>query len=76
MRWAVLPRARLLRAFAYERLGRPGAAAAEYDAVLAQWKEADPLLRPLLGQAERGLLRLGRSSGQLAALGHGGSVCQ
>jgi serine/threonine-protein kinase len=76
MRWAVLPRARLLRAFAYERLGRPDAAAAEYEAVLAQWKEADPLLRPLLGQAERGLLRLGRRSGQLAALGHGGSACQ
>jgi tetratricopeptide (TPR) repeat protein len=67
MRWAMIPRARLLRGFAYERLGRVDLAVAEYEAVLAQWKAADPLLHPLLRQAERGLVRLGRSA-QLEAL--------
>ena len=70
MRWGVLPRTRLLRGFAYERLGHTDSAAAEYEAVLRQWRRADPLLDQQLGQAERGLRRLGRGSERLAALGY------
>jgi tetratricopeptide (TPR) repeat protein len=69
MRWGVLPRTRLLRGFAYERLGRSDSAAAEYEAVLLQWGHGDSSLDPQLGQAERGLRRLGRGSERLAALG-------
>jgi eukaryotic-like serine/threonine-protein kinase len=70
MRWGILPRTRLLRGFAYERLGRTDSAAAEYEAVLRQWSRADPLVDQQLGQAERGLRRLGRGSERLAALGY------
>ncbi len=70
MRWGMLPRMRLLRGLAYERLGQQDAAATEYEAVLVQWARADPLLHPVLGQAERGLLRLGRTSERLEALGY------
>jgi hypothetical protein len=70
MRWGVLPRARLLRGFAHERLGRVDSAAAEYAAVLVQWSRADPLLAPQLSQAERGLRQLGRTTERLAALGY------
>jgi serine/threonine-protein kinase len=70
MRWGILPRTRLLRGFAYERLGRSDSAAAEYEAVLLQWGHGDSSLDPQLGQAERGLRRLGRSSERLAALGY------
>ncbi len=70
MRWGMLPRMRLLRGLAYERLGRRDAAATEYEAVLVQWDRADPLLHPVLGQAERGLLRLGRTTERLEALGY------
>ena len=70
MRWGMLPRARLLRGLAYERLGRADPASGEYQAVLAQWGGADPQLHPLLGQAERGLLRLGNTREHLAALGY------
>ncbi len=70
MRWGMLPRTRLLRGLSHERLGRPGAAAAEYEAVLVQWDRADPLLHPVLAQAERGLMRLGRTTERLAALGY------
>jgi tetratricopeptide (TPR) repeat protein len=70
MRWAMLPRMRLLRGLAHERLGRRTAAAAEYEAVLVQWDRSDPLLHPVLGQAERGLMRLGRTTDRLEALGY------
>jgi hypothetical protein len=60
MRWGMLPRLRLLRGLAYERLGDAGAAAAEYEGTLRQWNRADPLLYPVLSQAERGLVRLGK----------------
>jgi len=70
MRWALLPRIRLLRGLAYERLGRRDSAAKEYEAVLMQWDRADPLVHPVLGQAERGLLRLGRTTERLEAMGY------
>ncbi|MGH7630113.1 MAG: hypothetical protein ACREOF_12180, partial [Gemmatimonadales bacterium] len=70
MRWGMLPRLRLLRGLAHERLGRRDAAAAEYEAVLIQWDRADPLLHPVLVRAERGLHRLGRTTERLAALGY------
>jgi serine/threonine-protein kinase len=70
MRWAMLPRLRLLRGLAHERLGQPDSAAGEYERVLMQWDRADPLLHPVLAQAERGLLRLGRTTERLEALGY------
>lgn len=61
-RWGMLGRVRLLRGAAYERLGRLAEARAEYRQVMAQWKSADPELRPFLDQARRGLARVGVAS--------------
>jgi tetratricopeptide (TPR) repeat protein len=58
-RWGMLGRVRLLRASAYERLGRRAEARAEYREVLAQWGTADRTLWPYVKQAEQGLARLG-----------------
>jgi serine/threonine-protein kinase len=70
MRWGMLPRMRLLRGLAHERLGQRDAAASEYENVLIQWSKADPLLHPVLAQAERGLSRLGRTTERLEAMGY------
>jgi tetratricopeptide (TPR) repeat protein len=57
-RWGMVGRVRLLRAAALEKLGRNADAAAQYRAVLAQWKGADKLLiGEYLKQAEQGLAR-------------------
>ncbi|MEP7325805.1 MAG: protein kinase [Gemmatimonadota bacterium] len=57
-RWSMVGRVRLLRAAALEKLGRRAAAATEYRAVLAQWKEStSPVLEPYLRQAQQGLAR-------------------
>jgi len=57
-RWSMVGRVRLLRAAALEKLGRRDAAATEYRAVLAQWKEStSPVLEPYLRQAQQGLAR-------------------
>ncbi len=58
-RWGMLGRVRLLRASAYERLGRRAEAREEYRQVLAQWSGADRTLLPFVKQAEQGLARLG-----------------
>jgi len=60
-RWGMLGRVRLLRAAAYEQLGRRSEALAEYRQVLAQWKGADESLKPFIRQAEQGLARLGEA---------------
>jgi tetratricopeptide (TPR) repeat protein len=60
-RWGMLGRVRLLRAAAYEQLGRRSEALAEYREVLAQWKKADESLKPFIRQAEQGLARLGEA---------------
>ncbi len=60
-RWGMLGRVRLLRAAAYERLGRLGEARQEYRQALAQWKTADAALKPFIQQAEQGLARLGEA---------------
>jgi serine/threonine-protein kinase len=57
--WGMLGRVRLLRAAAYEQLGRRAEARAEYKQVLGQWKSADQALQPFVRQAEQGLARLG-----------------
>jgi tetratricopeptide (TPR) repeat protein len=57
-RWAMVGRARLLRAAAYEKLGRRTEAAGEYQQVLAQWKTADPDLQVYIRQAQAGLARV------------------
>lgn len=58
-RWGMLGRVRLLRAAAYERLGRRAEAGKEYRQVMTQWKSADPELQPYIDQARRGLARMG-----------------
>ena len=60
-RWGMLGRVRLLRAAAYEQLGRRDEARQEYRQVLAQWKTADAALKPFIQQAEQGLARLGEA---------------
>jgi eukaryotic-like serine/threonine-protein kinase len=60
-RWGMLGRVRLLRAAAYEQLGRRSEALEEYRQVLAQWKGADEALKPFIRQAEQGLARLGEA---------------
>ncbi|HEX2217755.1 MAG TPA: protein kinase [Gemmatimonadales bacterium] len=60
-RWGMLGRVRLLRAAAYEQLGRRAEARQEYRDVLAQWKAADSALKPFIRQAEQGLARLGEA---------------
>jgi serine/threonine-protein kinase len=60
-RWGMLGRVRLLRAAAYEQLGRRAEARQEYREVLAQWKTADAALKPFIQQAEQGLARLGEA---------------
>jgi serine/threonine-protein kinase len=57
-RWAMIGRVRLLRAAAYEKLGRRAEAAGEYQRVLAQWKTADPDLQVFIRQAQAGLARV------------------
>ncbi|MEZ4454980.1 MAG: hypothetical protein R2882_00315 [Gemmatimonadales bacterium] len=56
-RWVLLPRVRLLRAQALERLGRTAEASAEYQAVVDQWRDADPELLPVVQAARQGLAR-------------------
>lgn len=57
-RWSMVGRVRLLRAASLEKLGRREAAADEYRAVLAQWREnTSPVLGPYLRQAQQGLAR-------------------
>jgi eukaryotic-like serine/threonine-protein kinase len=57
-RWGMVGRVRLLRGAALEKLGRHADAAAQYRAVLAQWKDADrTLVGEYLKQAEQGLAR-------------------
>lgn len=58
-RWGMLGRVRLLRAAAFEQLGRRAEAREEYQQVLSQWRTADPSLQPFIRQAQQGLARLG-----------------
>jgi eukaryotic-like serine/threonine-protein kinase len=60
-RWGMLGRVRLLRAAAYEQLGRRAEAREEYRQVLSQWKSADQSLQPFIKQAELGLARVGEA---------------
>ena len=57
-RWIVLPRIRLLRGQALERLGRNTLATAEFQAVIDQWTGADAELGPVVQQARQHLARL------------------
>jgi serine/threonine-protein kinase len=58
-RWGMLGRVRLLRAAAFEQLGRRAEARQEYREVLSQWRSADPSLQPFVHQAQQGLARVG-----------------
>ena len=60
-RWGMLGRVRLLRAAAFEQLGRRAEARQEYQDVLSQWRTADPALQPFVRQAQQGLARLGEA---------------
>ncbi len=57
-RWGLLARVTLLRGMAWERLGETTLADAAYSNVLAQWKEADEALYPVLRMAQAGRERL------------------
>jgi len=57
-RWASIGRMRLLRAAAYEKLGRQAEAAEQYQLVLDQWKSADPALEKFVQAAAAGLARV------------------
>jgi tetratricopeptide (TPR) repeat protein len=58
-RWGMLGRVRLLRAAAFEQLGRRAEARQEYQEVLSQWRTADASMQPFVRQAQQGLARLG-----------------
>jgi tetratricopeptide (TPR) repeat protein len=58
-RWGMVGRVRLLRAAAFEQLGRRAEARQEYQQVLSQWRMADASLQPFVRQAQQGLARLG-----------------
>jgi tetratricopeptide (TPR) repeat protein len=60
-RWGMLGRVRLLRAAAYEQLGRRAEARQEYRDVLSQWRTADQSLQPFIRQAQQGLARVGEA---------------
>jgi tetratricopeptide (TPR) repeat protein/tRNA A-37 threonylcarbamoyl transferase component Bud32 len=60
-RWGMVGRVRLLRAAAFEQLGRRAEARQEYQEVLSQWRAADPALQPFVRQAQQGLARLGEA---------------
>ena len=60
-RWGMVGRVRLLRAAAFEQLGRRAEARQEYQDVLSQWRAADPSLQPFVRQAQQGLARLGEA---------------
>jgi eukaryotic-like serine/threonine-protein kinase len=60
-RWGMVGRVRLLRAAAFEQLGRRAEARQEYQEVLSQWRAADPSLQPFVRQAQQGLARLGET---------------
>jgi eukaryotic-like serine/threonine-protein kinase len=60
-RWGMLGRVRLLRAAAFEQLGRRAEARQAYQEVLSQWRWADASLQPFVRQAQRGLARVGEA---------------
>jgi serine/threonine protein kinase len=60
-RWGMLGRVRLLRAAAFEQLGRRAEARQEYQEVLTQWRTADQSLQPFVRQARQGLARMGEA---------------
>jgi len=60
-RWGMLGRVRLLRAAAFEQLGRRAEARQAYQEVLSQWRWADASLQPFVRQAQQGLARVGEA---------------
>jgi tetratricopeptide (TPR) repeat protein len=60
-RWGMVGRVRLLRAAAFEQLGRRAEAREQYKDVLSQWRSADPALQPFVRQAQQGLARVGEA---------------
>ena len=58
-RWVLLPRVRLLRGQALEKLGRMPEASVEYQGVIDQWGGADSELLPVVQLARQRLARVG-----------------
>ncbi|MDX1675151.1 MAG: hypothetical protein R3314_10195, partial [Longimicrobiales bacterium] len=54
----LVPAAHLGQARIHERLGNRAAAAAHYDAFLELWRDADPVLRPMVDQVREARARL------------------
>jgi len=62
MRWGMVGRVRLLRGAVLEKLGRGEDAKQQYRLALEQWQDADPDVRVMVEEAQKGLARLeGRS---------------
>ena len=62
-RWGMLGRVRMLRAMAYEELGRVEEAQREYREVVAQWQSATDPFDALRNRAEQSLARLSSETG-------------
>ena len=62
-RWGMLGRVRLLRAMAFEKLGRNNDAEREYSRVVEQWRNADPALQAYVTDAMQGLARVRGEAG-------------
>jgi serine/threonine-protein kinase len=58
VRWLLLGQARFLRGEIYERQGKRDLARQQYEQVLAQWKDADPVLDPIIGAVKVRLAEL------------------
>lgn len=63
VRWGMLGRVRMLRAMAYEELGRVEDAQREYREVVAQWRSATDPFDALRSRAEQRLARLSSEAG-------------
>ncbi|HTS88849.1 MAG TPA: protein kinase [Gemmatimonadales bacterium] len=58
VRWMLAGQARILRGEIYEHEGKPQLAREQYEAALAQWGDADPVLDPLIGRVRARLAGL------------------
>jgi serine/threonine-protein kinase len=58
VRWLLVGQARFLRGEIYERQGKRELARQQYEQVLAQWEDADPVLDPIVGAVKARLAEL------------------
>jgi hypothetical protein len=58
VRWLLVGQARFLRGEIYEHQGKRDLAQQQYEQVLAQWEDADPVLDPIVGAVKARLAEL------------------